>query len=272
MLIIGEKINGTRKSVGQAVVARDADFIRKLAKDQVEAGADVLDVNAGTGPDRDCEDLVWLVQTVQEVVDTPLCLDSPNPRALAMAIQHVKATPIINSISGEEERLRLVLPLVAEHKAKVIALAMDGAGIPKDVEARMAVLHRLMTETRKAGVPDDHVYVDPLAIAIATENRGALIACETIRRMHAEYPEVHYTCGLSNISFGMPARALVNRAFLTMMLEAGLDSAIMDPMDRGLIETLFATEALMATDRMCLRFNRAFRGGRIGVKPVETVK
>jgi 5-methyltetrahydrofolate--homocysteine methyltransferase len=272
MLIIGEKINGTRKSVGQAVLARDADFIRKLAQDQVEAGADFLDVNAGTGPDRDFDDLVWLVQTVQEVVDTPLCLDSPNPKALALAVKHVKTTPILNSISGEEERIRLVLPLVAEYKTKVIALAMDGNGIPKDVEGRLSVLHHLLGETRKAGVPDDFVYVDPLAIAVSTENRGALIACETIRRMHLEYPEVHYTCGLSNISFGMPARALVNRAFLTLMLEAGLDSAIMDPMDRGLIETLFAGEALLAKDRNCLRFNRAFRAGRIGVKPVETTK
>ena len=268
MLIIGEKINGTRKAVGTAVLERDAEFIRKLAQDQVEAGADFLDVNAGTGPDRDFDDLVWLVRTVQEAVDKPLCLDSPNPKALALAVKEVKATPIINSISGEEERLRSVLPLVAEHKAKVIALCIDQNGIPKDVETRMAVVHALLAETRKAGVPDDHVYVDPLAVAVATDTRGALIACETIRRTHQEYPQVHFTCGLSNISFGMPARALINRSFLTLMLEAGLDSAIMDPMDRGLIETLFATEALLAKDRMCMKFNRAFRAGKIGVAKV----
>jgi 5-methyltetrahydrofolate--homocysteine methyltransferase len=271
MLIIGEKINGTRRSVGQAVLQHDGDFIRKLAKDQVEAGADYLDVNAGTGPERDFEDLAWLVQMVQEVVDTPLCIDSPNPRAMAFALRHVKTRPILNSISGEEERLRSVLPLAVEHKAKVIALAMDGSGIPKDVEARLGVIRRLMDELGRAGVADDDVFVDPLAIAIATDNRGALIACETIRSVHAEYPAVHFTCGLSNISFGMPARALVNRGFLTLMMEAGLDSAIMDPMDRCLIETLFASEALLAKDRNCLRFNRAFRAGRIGAKPVEAL-
>ncbi len=266
MLIIGEKINGTRKAVGKAVLERDAEFIKKLAQDQVEAGADVLDVNAGTGPDRDFDDLVWLVQTVQEVVDKPLCLDSPNPKALALAVKEVKQVPIINSISGEEDRLAHVLPLVAEHKAKVIALCIDGNGIPKDVDTRMGVVRQLIAETRKAGVPDDLVYVDPLAVAVATDNRGALIACETIRRTHQEFPQVHFTCGLSNISFGMPARALINRAFLTLMREAGLDSAIMDPMDRGLIETLFATEALLARDKMCMKYNRAFRAGRIGVQ------
>ncbi len=268
MLIIGEKINGTRKAVGKAVLERDADFVRKLAQDQVEAGADVLDVNAGTGPDRDFDDLVWLVQTVQEVVDKPLCLDSPNPKALALAIREVKQTPIVNSISGEAERLEHVLPLVAEHKAKVIALCIDGNGIPKDVETRMTVVRNLLAKTREAGVPDGHVYVDPLAVAVATDNRGALIACETIRLTHAEFPEVHFTCGLSNISFGMPARALLNRAFLTLMLEAGLDSAIMDPMDRGLVETLYASEALLGKDRMCMKYSRAFRAGKIG--PVKT--
>jgi len=268
MLIIGEKINGTRKMVGKAVLERDVAFIQKLALDQVAAGAEYLDVNAGTTPDREPGDLVWLVQTVQAVTETPLCLDSPNPKALALAVKEVARTPIINSINGEKARLEGVLPLVAEHRTKVIALCIDDNGIPKDVAGRMNVLHRLMVATRAAGIKDSDVFVDPLAVAVATDNQGAVIACETMRQVLVAYPEVHLTCGLSNISFGMPSRQMVNRAFMSLALQAGLDSAIMDPRDRGLIESLFATDVLLGRDRNCGRFNRALRAGRIGEVPV----
>ena len=125
MKIIGEKINGTRKRVAKAIAERDADFIKHLALAQAEAGSTWLDVNAGTLPDREPEDLVWLIETIQPVVDIPLCLDSANPKALKIAIQAVDRTPMINSISGEPDRLAGILPLVAEHGCPVIALAMD---------------------------------------------------------------------------------------------------------------------------------------------------
>ena len=269
MLIIGEKINGTRKMVGKAVLEHDVAFIQKLALDQVAAGAEYLDLNAGTSPDREPDDLVWLVKIVQEVTETPLCLDSPNPKALALAVKEVVRTPIINSINGEKSRLEGVLPLVAQYKTKVVALCIDDNGIPKDVAGRMDVLHRLMAATRGVGVPDSDVYVDPLAVAVATDNQGAVIACETMRQALAAYPEVHLTCGLSNISFGMPSRQMVNRAFMSLALQAGLDSAIMDPRDRGLIESMFATNVLLGLDRNCMKFNRALRAGRIGEVPVK---
>lgn len=267
MLIIGEKINGTRKQVKQAVLGRDANFIQTLATHQVEAGADILDVNAGTAPDREPEDMIWLVQTVQEVVEKPLCLDSPNPEALAAGITAAKQTPMINSISGEPHRITGVLPLVAQQGCRVIALALDSNRIPNSCEGRMAIVRRLFEETRKAGLPDENMYVDALVMSVATAGDACNITLETMRTILKEFPKAHLTAGLSNVSFGLPARTLINRAFLTLALEAGLDSAIMDPTDRGLMETLFASNAVLGRDRHCAQYNRAFRAGRIGAMP-----
>ncbi len=267
MFIIGEKINGTRTQVNRAILERDAGFVQTLARNQVEAGADALDVNAGTTPDREPEDLLWLVKTVQEVVDKPLSLDSPNPEALALALGACKQTPIVNSISGESERLARVVPLVAKHGCRVLALALDDDGIPSSGEGRMAVVRRLLQATRSQGIPDEHVYIDSLVMSVATDSEACKITLQTMRAALAEFPETHRTAGLSNVSFGLPARTLINRVFLTLALEAGLDSAIADPTDRGLMETLFATEAVLGLDRHCARYSRAFRRGKIGPLP-----
>jgi 5-methyltetrahydrofolate--homocysteine methyltransferase len=261
MKIIGEKINGTRKSVKEAVLNRDAEFVQKLACSQVEAGATWIDVNAGTASDREPDDLIWLVQTVEAVVDKPLCLDSANPAAIAAALPHVKQAPLINSISGEENRLTGVLPLAGQAKGGVIALAMDDKGIPATAEGRLAIVRRLVDETRAAAIPDHQVYVDPLVMTIGASGDAARIALTTVRSVKAEYPKVHFTSGLSNVSYGLPVRTLINRAFLTLMLEAGLDSAILDPLDRELRKALFAAEAVLGIDRHCLGYTRAFRAG-----------
>jgi 5-methyltetrahydrofolate corrinoid/iron sulfur protein methyltransferase len=259
--IIGEKINGTRKRVQQAIVERDAAFIQDLARKQAEAGADWLDANAGTAPQREPDDLIWLVENIQAVTDKPICLDSANPAALEIAIKAVKQTPMINSISAEPHRLTGVLPLVAEHKTPAIALAMDEKGIPKTKEDRMNVIRRLLGETRKLGVADNQLFFDPLAMTIATGQDNGLTFFDTIRSIRSEFPEVHITCGLSNISFGMPARAYINRVFLTLSMQAGLDSAICDPMDHDIRTTILSTELLLNLDKHCLKYTRAFRAG-----------
>lgn len=264
MRIIGEKINGTRKRVARAIAERDTDFIKSLAQKQAEAGSTWLDVNAGTHPDKEPEDLIWLIENIQSVVDTPLALDSANPKALKIAVQAVDKTPMINSISGEQERLDKILPIVAKHGCEVIALAMDDKKIPETFEKRLEVIDLVMSATRLAGVPDDKVYVDPLAMTIATANQSAVMACETIRSVKAKYPEVHFTMGLSNISFGLPARKQINRAFLTLAMQAGLDSAILDPLDRELQAAILTTELLLGKDKHCLNYVRASRKGIFG--------
>ena len=207
------------------------------------------------------DDLVWLIENIQSVVDTPLCLDSANPAALNIAIKAVNKTPMINSISGEPDRLEKILPIVAEHGCEVIALAMDDKKIPETYEKRMEIIDKVLSATRAANVPDNKVYVDPLAMTIATANQSAVMACETIRAVHEKYPEVHFTMGLSNISFGLPARKQINRGFLTLAMQAGLDSAIMDPLDKELIAAILTTDLLLGRDRHCLNYVRASRKG-----------
>jgi len=261
MQIIGEKINGTRKRVARAIAERDGDFIKELAQKQAEAGSTWLDVNAGTHPKTEPDDMVWLIETIQPEVDIPLCLDSANPKALEAGIQVVDKTPMINSISGETERLEKVLPIVAEHGCEVIALAMDDKKIPETYEKRLEVIDLVMAATRAADVPDDKVYVDPLAMTIATANQSAIMACETIRTVKEKYPEVHFTMGLSNISFGLPARKQINRAFLTLAMQAGLDSAILDPLDQELQAAILTTELLLGLDKHCMNYIRAAKKG-----------
>ncbi len=261
MKIIGEKINGTRKLVAKAIAERDAEFIRNLAVKQVAAGANWLDVNAGTPPDKEADDLVWLIHQVQEVTDVTLCLDSANPEALRIALKEVKKTPMINSISGEQMRLEGILPIAAEHGCEVIALCLDNKGIPETAEARLDVIDKVFSETRRAGLGDEKVYVDPLVMTIATNIQASQITFATMRAIRANYAQAHISCGLSNVSFGLPVRALINRTFLVLALEAGMDTAIIDPNDRELKAAMLAGELLLGQDKNCLGYTRAYRAG-----------
>jgi 5-methyltetrahydrofolate--homocysteine methyltransferase len=154
-----------------------------------------------------------------------------------------------------------ILPLVAEHGCRVIALAMDDKKVPGTVEARVAIVHKMMEAAQAAGIPAKHIYIDPLAMTISTNIQSGLIFFETVRAIHEAYPKAHFTAGLSNISFGLPARSYINRTFLTLALAAGLDSAILDPMDRELRATLLAAELVLGRDRHCLNYTRAYRAG-----------
>jgi cobalamin-dependent methionine synthase I len=258
--IIAEKINGTRKRVAQAIQERDAEFIKNLAKEQSDAGATWLDANAGTAPQREPEDLIWLVENIQAVTDVPIALDSANVKALQAAIKVVKKTPMINSISLEPSRLD-VFPIVAEHKCPAVALAMDENGIPKTKEARIEIIGKILEKTRAMKIPDEDLYFDPLCMTIATGQENALLFFDTVREIRSKFPKVHVTCGLSNISFGMPARKYINRIFLALSMQAGLDSAITNPNSIDIQTGILAAELLLNQDKHCLRFTRAFRAG-----------
>lgn len=265
MIIIGEKINGTRKAVGRAIRERDTDFIRQLAQSQTKAGSNYLDINAGTPQEREPQDMVWLVEQVQAAVDIPLCLDSANPVALQAGLQVVEKRPLINSISGETARITGILPLALEFQTDVILLALDElTGIPATSQGRMEIVHKLMTMATKGGLAQNQLYIDPLVTTISTSTENAKITFDTIRQIKATYPDAHIICGLSNISFGMPLRALINRTFLAMCMAVGLDGAIVDPNDRKLREVLMAADMLMGNDYYCLNFTKAFRAGHIG--------
>jgi cobalamin-dependent methionine synthase I len=266
MIVIGEKINGTRKRVKEAIVAKDADFIKDLALRQVKAGVNFLDVNAGTAPEKEPDDMIWLINTVQEGTDTTLCLDSANPEALKAGFTVVKKTPMINSLSGEKIRVNGVLPLACEHQTELIVLTCDDAGIPTTVEKRLEILDKLIIMTRKGGLPDKNLHVDPLVGTISTNTESGNMAFEAMRQILKKYPEVHLTGGLSNISFGLPARSTVNQAFAVLAIAAGMDSAIIDPENEDLRSIIYAADVVLGKDRFCSRFTRAYRAGIIGKK------
>lgn len=261
MQIIGEKINGTRKSVAQAIAERNEAFIVSLATSQVDAGAHFLDVNAGSTADSETEDLVWLVQTIQDVVDVKLCLDSSRSDPLQAALKKVKQTPMINSISGELKRLQDILPLAAEHNCELIALALDEGGIPKTADKRLDIIRHMVQKTREHGLDDEKLYIDPLILSIATDINAGNTTLDVIHRIREEFPRVHITMGLSNISFGLPKRSLVNRTFFALAMAAGMDSAIMDPTEPAIRETLFATQMVLGQDRFCKNYTKAYRAG-----------
>jgi 5-methyltetrahydrofolate--homocysteine methyltransferase len=263
MEVIGEKINGTRKEVGEAVANRDAHFIQELARRQVNAGSTYLDVNAGTGA-SESDDLSWLVETVQSVVDVPLCLDSPNPQALQAAIPLCCKMPMVNSISGESHRLENVLPVVAELGCPVVALAADDTGISQDLAGRLSVVEKVMQATRAAGVSDDRVYVDPLVIPVATFDQSGAVSLEAMREVKRRFPLAKLCVGLSNLSFGLPARSLINRVFIALSIQAGLDAALVNPEDSNLMQEILAAELVLGLDANCRRYTVAYREAKHG--------
>lgn len=262
MIIIGEKINGTRPEVAAAVARRDAAYIQDLALRQVNTGAHYLDLNAGTPPEEEPADLAWLVDTVQAVVNVPLCLDSSNPVALSKSLDRVSQKPLINSISGEDVRLENILPLVRICGCPIIALLLDEGGIPFDVDQRLVIAHKIIQQLRQAGLRDEDIFVDPLVLSIATDNSSALKVLETVRALKTDYPAVRFSLGLSNISYGLPARSLINRVFLALAMEVGIDAVIIDPLDQGIYSTIVAAELLLNRDPYCRNYTRSFRAGK----------
>lgn len=211
--------------------------------------------------------MAWLVNTIQEATEAPLCLDSANPAALKAGLELVNKTPIINSVSGEKPRIENVLPLALEHKTGLILLALDDqVGIADTAAERMEIVHRLVGLAKDGGLAEEQLFVDPLVTAISTGTDNALVTYDSIAQTRAAYPKAHITCGLSNISFGMPLRSLINQTFMAMCIQVGLDSAIIDPNDRNLMSVLLASEMLMGKDKYCQNFSRAYRSGRIGPK------
>lgn len=263
MIFIGEKINGTVPKIQRAIFDRDENFIKEIALLQADAGADYLDVNAGTDPSREPVDMLWLIDLVQSVTDVPICIDSSSSDTIKKAINSVNKIPMINSINGDEKKLNSLLPLIKNKNCRVIALAMDESksGMPKTIDERMKALGKIFSATRAEGISDDSVFVDPLIMAIATDKEAGNFAVDCIHIIKRTYPEAHITGGLSNISFGLPNRSLINRTFLTLAIHAGMDSAVVNPADASLIESLRATELLLGKDMFCRKYTTSARNG-----------
>lgn len=270
MLIVGERINTSRKVKGEsvienAVVNRDAEFVKDLAKKQFEAGATYIDINCGTLISGEPEAMEWLTKVVMEAVDAPISFDTPNGAALSLALAAYdpsKGQPLINSITAESERYNNILPLALQYKAKIIALAMDDTGIQSDPGKRLSVARKLINDLTAAGVAASDIYVDPLTFPIGTGSDVAVSMLDIIEKIRAEFPEVHVIAGLSNVSHGMPARKLLNQAMTVLCMGKGLDAGIVDPNDKYLMALIASTEALLGRDDYCMNYIALSREGK----------
>ena len=263
MMIVAERINSSRKSVAQAMEVQDKGFIQNEARIQVEAGADYIDVNAGSFIGEETELLKWVVEVVQETTDVPLCIDSPDPEVIKAVLPLLHRPPMVNSITMEPVRLEGILPLVAEQKAKVIGLCQSEDTLAETVDDKVRLAGLLVEEVSKAGISLDDLYIDPLVYPISSNPVSALAVLEAIERIMKEFPGVHTICGLTNVSYGLPSRKLINRTFLVAAITKGLDAVIMDPTDNALFGALKAALAVVSKDEYCMEYIAAFRDGRL---------
>ncbi|UCF10891.1 MAG: dihydropteroate synthase [Candidatus Bipolaricaulota bacterium] len=252
--IVGELINSTRSRVGSALAARDETFIRRLARDQHEAGADVIDLNAGGSTDRELEGLLWLIEIVEDELGTDACLgiDTSDPDVMEKAIAACSAAPMMNSISNEPSKLPLI-EIAADRGCDVIGLAMGEKGMPKTADDRVAETAALLEKCTARGVDPERLYVDQICMSVASDTTQGRAALDAVRRVRDELA-VKTLVAVSNVSFGLPGRRLLNRTYLALLVAAGLDGAILDPTDRELMATLCAARALVGVDEYCMGY------------------
>ena len=250
--IIGEKINPTgRKKLAAALAEGNLDYVKELATNQVNAGADILDVNVGVPGLDEVTLLPQVVKMLAEAFDIPFCLDSPNPQALAKALAITPGKPLVNSVNGKPESLQAILPLVRERGASVIGLTMDEAGIPKDADGRVKVAGKILEAAAKYGIPAEDVIIDPLVLTVGAESQAGTVTLRTIEQVRKEF-EVNINVGASNVSFGLPERDTINAAFLALTIGAGATCAITDPIK--FTRVLRAVDLLRGKDAYAVRY------------------
>lgn len=264
MIIVGERINASRKRIAEAIQGRKAELLQREALQQVGAGASYIEVNAGVFGEGEAIHLAWLVERVQEATLTPLCIDTENPQALATALKRHRGKAIANSITAQKGRYHATVPLLREYGCAVVALCIDDAGIPEAAAERVQIAARLIEDLVADGIALEDIYVDPLVRPISVDCKSALVALHAIEQVKKTCPEVQTICGLSNVSFGLPLRKQINQVFAVMALMKGLDAAILDPCDKRLMANIITASALLGRDEYCLNYIRAYREGRLG--------
>jgi len=260
-VIIGERINPSgRKRLAESLAQGDMSLVRQEALAQLEAGAQVIDVNVSAIDVDEERILPMAVQTVAEAVDVPISIDTANPQALAAALVICPGKPLVNSVTGEEASLETVLPLVKERSCAVIGLCMDEEGIPKEGQRRLGIARKIVAAAGAYGIPPEDVIIDPLAMTVGADHTTGVVTLEAIRLIRMKLG-VNITLGGSNISFGLPERSLINRSFLAMAIAAGLTCAVVDPLDIEIRKTIAACDLLMGKDEYAVRFLARSRSG-----------
>lgn len=260
-VVIGERINPTgRRRLVEELTAGTMDLVRHDAEEQVRAGAQVLDVNAGVPGIDEPATLAAAVRAVMEVTDAPICIDSSVVEALEAALDVYPGKALVNSVTAEDERLERVLPLVKRHGAAVVGIANDEHGIPMEPDARLALARKIVERAADHGIPAEDVVIDPIAMTVGADPTVGAGTLETIRLVRGELGN-NLTCGASNVSFGLPGRPHLNGAFLAMAAAAGMTSAITNPLVREVRIAVRAADALLGRDEYGLEWIRYYREG-----------
>jgi 5-methyltetrahydrofolate--homocysteine methyltransferase len=255
--LIGEKINPTgNKKLSTALKENDTEFIVQLAQDQVESGADVLDVNVGLPGLDEPQVLATIVPLIAEAVEVPLCLDSPNSNALQAALPLAPGRPLVNSVNAEEKSLETILPMIRDRDCAVIGLTIDEHGIPKDIETRIKLAGKILERAARYDIAPEDVIIDPLVLAVSTDHEAAAKTLEAIRRIRAEFG-VSINLGASNVSFGLPDRHTLNQSFMALAIAAGANCLITDPFRLNL--TMRATDLMLGKDSFSARYIQHYR-------------
>lgn len=261
--IIGERINPSgRKKLRLALLEGDWDFVTREAVIQVEAGAAILDVNVGGKKIDEVSVLPEAVKHIAAVVDVPLSIDTRVPAALQRALEVCPGRPLVNSIGGEEKILAQNLPIIAEHGVPVIVLCMGQEGIPKTADARLQIAHHVVNKAVQSGIAEEDIILDPLVMTVGADDQAARLVLETTRRLRTEFPNNNITGGASNVSFGMPARTVLNAHFLSVAFSMGMNLPITDPTDPLLRYGLLAGSIFMGRDSQTLDYMRHYRKNR----------
>jgi 5-methyltetrahydrofolate--homocysteine methyltransferase len=269
MIVVGERLNSTRKPIAEALRVRDEAFLLREAQAQWLAGAQYLDINTATMLEGETDCMTWLVTRIQDTIpDARLAIDTPNADALAAGLKAHRGRAMLNSITAESQRLDRVLPLVREFRPRTVALTMDDEGLQRDAEKRFAIGAGLIDRLLAAGLVADDIFVDPLVFPVSAERDAGLIALEIMDRLKACYPGVHTICGISNVSHGLPVRKQLNQVFAVMAMSRGLDAAIIDPLDPRMMINIVTARALLGQDPACKGYLTAYRQGRLALDTV----
>jgi 5-methyltetrahydrofolate--homocysteine methyltransferase len=265
MIIIAEKINGSIPSCSKAIAGRDVEYIKDLAKRQADAGADFIDCCASV-KENERQTLEWMINAIQSVTDLPISIDSPDVSAIIDSMPLCNRPGLFNSVSGEGNKIDLAFPVLARpmySKWQVMALLCDDSGIPKSAAGRIAVFERIMTEAAKFGIDDKRIHIDPLVEMLCTtdDGEGISLILEVINHIKSTRPNVHVSGAISNVSYNLPVRRLVNQTFTVLAMSAGMSSVILDPLSKDLRGMIYAAEAMLGLDDFCAEYISAYRSG-----------
>lgn len=272
MIIIGERINSTRKPIAAALEVRNAEHILNEARRQRDAGAVYLDVNTAMMRSDEPAVMAWVIELIQGgLPEVLVAIDSANPAAVEAGFKAHKGRPILNSINGEKERREALVPLIREYKPRVIGLTINDEGVTQDADKRYGIGAELIELLARNDVDLDDIFIDPLIFPVSAELQAGNVSLTIMGRLKEHFPGVHTVCGLSNISFGLPERKLINQVYMMLAMGRGLDAAIVDPLDRRMMASIITANTLLGRDKACKNYLKAYRGGKLNLEPATVV-